>query len=223
MLCDSDAVETYRSLIEPRRAGAATRIESLHALSRHAAVFVVPAGTRRRYENLAHHNIFSLMTTRRSFARCSRTYDPPLTRPFTSAPHRGTDSSQAPCRHENLSSSNAPATARHTLGKESAAYRDLIVRKLEDFGVEDLSVAIDYEHIITPRIFRRGTTLIAEPSTASRPQWTSAFLRPPNKARGIESLYFAGRRNAPRRRIRSSFVRKMAQNSLKDEGQRMSN
>ncbi len=67
------------------------------------------------------------------------------------------------------------------------------MRKLEDYGLEDLSDAIDYEHIITPEDFRtqykayRGAIY-----GVSSNKWTSAFLRPPNKARDIKGLYFAG-------------------------------
>jgi len=56
-----------------------------------------------------------------------------------------------------------------------------------------LSAAIDYEKIITPEDFLK--TYRANRGSiygVSSNKLTSAFLRPPNKARDIEGLYFAG-------------------------------
>lgn len=195
VLANSDAIETYRTLIEPAARGRGYSDEKLARVEPSCSGFVILAGTRRRYENLAHHNIFFSgdyeAEFRALFDEQRPAADPTV---YVCATSR-TDPTQAPAGHENLFVLiNAPATGERTnWEKESAAYRDLIVRKLESYGLEDLSAAIDYEHIITPEDFQtRYNAYRGAIYGISSNKWTSAFLRPPNKARDIEGLYFAG-------------------------------
>ncbi len=195
VVANSDAVETYRRLIAPAARQRGFTDRRLARIEPSCSGFVILAGTRRRYESLAHHNIFFstdyAAEFRALFDELRPAADPTI---YICATSR-TDASQAPAGHENLFILvNAPATsARTDWNTQAPAYRDLIVRKLEDYGIEDLGGGIDYEHVITPEDFRinyhahRGS--IYGVSSNSR---MSAFLRPPNKARDIEGLYFAG-------------------------------
>jgi phytoene desaturase len=195
VVANSDAVETYRSLIEPAARGRGYTNDKLARIEPSCSGFVILAGARRRYGNLAHHNIYFSDDYGAEFRALFDDLRPAAAPTIYVCATSRTDSSQAPAGHENLFVLvNAPATSGRTnWQKESAAYRDLIVRKLEDFGLEDLSGTIDYEHLITPEDFRtqynayRGAIY-----GISSNNWTSAFRRPPNKARDIESLYFAG-------------------------------
>ncbi|MDQ3685499.1 MAG: phytoene desaturase family protein [Acidobacteriota bacterium] len=195
VLANSDAIETYRSLIEPAARGRGYTNEKLARIEPSSSGFVILAGARRRYENLAHHNVFFSDDYEAEFRALFNDLRPAADPTIYVCATSRTDSTQAPAGHENFFVLvNAPATSERTnWEKESAAYRDLIVRKLEDFGLEDLSGAIDYERIITPEDFRtqynayRGAIY-----GVSSNKWTSAFLRPPNKARDIAGLYFAG-------------------------------
>jgi phytoene dehydrogenase-like protein len=105
------------------------------------------------------------------------------------------DATQAPAGHENLFVLiNAPYTSELVdWEKEKRNYRDLIIKKLENFGLSDLENSIDCERIITPSDFEekynanRGSIY-----GVSSNGIFSAFLRVPNKARDIKNLYFAG-------------------------------
>jgi phytoene desaturase len=195
VLANSDAIETYRTLIKPAARGRGYTDEKLARIEPSSSGFVILAGARRRYESLAHHNIFFSDDYEAEFRALFDDLRPAAVPTIYVCATSRTDPSQAPAGHENLFVLvNAPATSERTnWQKESAAYHDLIVRKLEDFGLEDLSGAIHYEHIITPEDFRaqynayRGAIY-----GVSSNKWTSAFRRAPNKARDIECLYFAG-------------------------------
>lgn len=65
--------------------------------------------------------------------------------------------------------------------------------RLERAGLEALGGSIACEYVITPEDFRlrHGAHRGAIYGVSSN-GWASAFLRPPNKARRIERLCFAG-------------------------------
>lgn len=195
VVVNADAVETYRRLIDAgraRRGRAARRLEGAEPSS---SGFVVLLGAARRYDTLAHHNIFFSTDYPAEFRAL---FDElrPIRNPtvYVCAASR-TDATQAPAGHENLFVLvNAPATSARThWARESEGYRDLILSRLGGCGLEGLGAAVDYSHVITPEDFRdlygahRGALYGA--SSNSR---AGAFLRPPNKARDIAGLYFAG-------------------------------
>ncbi len=194
VLVNADAVDAYRRLIDSdaRRIYTDRKLEKIEPS---CSGFVLLLGTKRRYPQLAHHNIFfssdypaefrSIFDERRAAP------DPTL---YVCASSR-TDPGQAPACHENLFVLvNAPSTGGPMDWTATARpYRDLIIRRLEENGLEKLSEAIDYERIITPADFERDYhanrgSLYGISSNKLR----NAYLRPPNKARDIEGLYFAG-------------------------------
>lgn len=194
VVSNADAVETYRRLIAPeaRRAFATRRLARIEPSS---SGFVLLLGARRRYAQLAHHNIFFsgdyAAEFRAMFDDLRPAADPTV---YVSATSR-TDPTQAPDGHENLFVLvNAPATSdRTSWTKETENYCRLIIEKLEHYGLTDLEASIDYRRTITPEDFRtiygahRGSIY-----GISSNKWTNAFLRPPNRARDIGGLYFVG-------------------------------
>lgn len=194
VLANSDAVDTYRRLIDSRARRVYTN-RKLDKLEPSCSGFVLLLGVARRYPQLAHHNIFfssdypaefrAIFTQRRAAT------DPTI---YVCASSR-TDATQAPAGHENLFVLvNAPATGGPTdWTSDVRDYRHLIVRRLEENGLEGLSGAIDYEHVITPadfeQMYRANRGSIYGISSNQR---RHAFLRPPNQARDIAGLYFAG-------------------------------
>ncbi|HYO64248.1 MAG TPA: phytoene desaturase family protein [Pyrinomonadaceae bacterium] len=194
VVANADASETYRKLIAPEvgRSRAARRLARAEAS---LSGFVVLAGARRRYGQLAHHNIFF---SRDYAAEFRALFDElrPAAEPtvYVCAASR-TDPTQAPPGCENLFVLvNAPATSDRTRWPEEAeGYRDAVMRRLEGFGLEGLRASVEYEHVITPEDFRR--TYRAHRGALYGPSSNgllSAFLRPPNRAPGLAGLYFAG-------------------------------
>jgi phytoene desaturase len=188
VIANSDAVETYRNLIDVKN----RRIENLEPSS---SGFVLLLGTKKRFPALAHHNIFFSDDYRAEFKAIFEDLRPARNPTIYVCATTRTDETQAPAGCENLFVLiNAPYTGAQTdWEKEKRDYRDLIVGKLENFGLEGLENSIDFEQIITPEDFEkkyranRGSIY-----GVSSNGIFSAFLRPPNKARGVENLYFVG-------------------------------
>ncbi len=194
VIANSDAIETYRNLIEKKERRIFTD-KKLNNREPSCSGFVLLLGTKKKFPQLAHHNIFFSDDYRAEFeAIFERKIPAPDPTVYVCATSR-TDSSQAPEGCENLFVLiNAPYTNPNVdWEKEKKSYRDLIIKKLENFGLKDLENSIDFEQIITPEDFEkkynanRGSIYGISSNGVF-----SAFLRVPNKARDIENLYFAG-------------------------------
>jgi phytoene desaturase len=77
--------------------------------------------------------------------------------------------------------------------REATGYRSLVLRKLEQMGLDNLTRHITYEHIMTPcdlqTRYNAGAGAIYGISSNTP---FAAFLRPPLRARHIRHLYFVG-------------------------------
>lgn len=186
VVSNADAIESYRTLLKSRKFQ--NREPSMSG-------FVLLLGTRRKFEQLAHHNIFFSDDYRAEFDAIFKQKIPaPAPTIYICATSR-TDATQAPAGHENLFVLvNAPYTnPKIDWAKESKPYRDSIIKKLESFGLEGLENAIDFEQTITPADFEtkyranRGSIY-----GISSNGIFSAFLRVPNRSREVENLYFTG-------------------------------
>ncbi|HEX8287246.1 MAG TPA: phytoene desaturase family protein [Pyrinomonadaceae bacterium] len=193
VVANSDAVETYRNLIDAKeRKKSSAKLEKREPS---CSGFVLLLGTEKKYPQLAHHNIFFSDDYRAEFDAIFREKRPAQNPTIYVCATSRSDDTQAPAGHENLFVLiNAPYTSDKTVWeKEKRDYRDLIIKKLEDFGLNDLNDSIDFERIITPEDFeRKYNANRGSIYGVSSNGIFSAFLRVPNKARDIENLYFAG-------------------------------
>jgi phytoene desaturase len=188
IVSNADAIETYRKLLSATNKRIGSREPSCSG-------FVLLLGTRKKFPNLAHHNIFFSDDYKAEFDAIFKQKTPaPNPTIYICATSR-TDNSQSPEGHENLFVLvNAPYTSEKVdWQKQAKPYRDLIIKKLESFGLDDLENSIDFEQIITPTDFE--TKYRANKGSIygiSSNGIFSAFLRVPNKSKDIENLYFVG-------------------------------
>jgi phytoene desaturase len=188
IVSNADAIETYRNLLPPENKKFQDREPSCSG-------FVLLLGTHKKFPNLAHHNIFFSDDYKAEFDAIFKRKRPAKNPTIYICSTSRTDETQAPNGHENLFVLiNAPYTnSRIDWQKEAKSYRDLIIKKLEEFGLEDLNQSIDFEQIITPEDFEkkyranRGSIYGISSNGVF-----SAFLRVPNKSKEIENLYFVG-------------------------------
>ncbi len=194
VIANSDAIETYRNLID-KEARKSFSDKKLEKLEPSCSGFVLLLGTKKQFPNLAHHNIFFSDNYKAEFDAIFKMKRPLMNPTIYVCAVSKTDKTQAPENHENLFILvNAPYTSDKTDWQtEAKSYRDLIIKKLENFGLEGLENSIEFEQIITPADFEkkyaanRGSIY-----GVSSNGIFSAFLRPPNKAKDIENLYFVG-------------------------------
>ena len=190
VVANSDAVETYRNLIDKEFFN-----EKLDRREPSCSGFVLLLGVKKKFENLAHHNIFFSDDYRAEFDRIFQDLRPAQNPTVYVCATSKTDETQSPENCENLFVLiNAPYTSERTdWTKEAKSYRDLIVKKLENFGLEDLEKSIEFERIITPEDFeKKYRTNRGSIYGISSNGIFSAFLRVPNRSRQIENLYFVG-------------------------------
>lgn len=193
VIANADAIETYRNLIdEKNRPGFSDkRIAKTEAS---CSGFVLLLGVKKKFPQLAHHNIFFSDDYKAEFTQIFERKRPAENPTVYICATSRTDSTQAPPDSENLFVLvNAPYTSSQTdWTKEAQNYRNLIIEKLENFGLKDLKNLIEYEKIITPAdleskyLANRGSIYGVSSNSIF-----SAFMRPPNRARDIGNLIFS--------------------------------
>jgi len=194
VVTNADAVETYRNLID-RENRKSFPDKKLNRIEPSCSGFVLLLGVKKRFPSLAHHNIFFSDDYQAEFDQIFHQLRPATNPTVYVCASSRTDEKQAPADCENLFVLiNAPFTSDKTdWQSESKNYRDLIIKKLENFGLTDLEKSIEFEQIITPEDFeRKYAANRGSIYGVSSNGIFSAFLRPPNKARDIENLYFVG-------------------------------
>ncbi len=194
VITNADAIETYRSLIdaEERRSFPDKKLEKIEPSS---SGFVLLLGVKKQFPQLAHHNIFFSDDYLAEFDAIFKHLKPALNPTIYVCATTRTDETQSPTGCENLFVLvNAPYTSQKTNWQtEAKSYRDLIIRKLENFGLKDLEKSIEFEQTITPEDFeKKYRANKGSIYGVSSNGIFSAFLRPPNRARDIKNLYFVG-------------------------------
>ncbi len=188
VVTNADAITTYKDLLTTRN----RRIKNLEPS---CSGFVLLLGTNKKFPNLSHHNIFFSDDYKAEFDAIFKTKTPAKQPTIYVCATSRTDNTQSPNGHENLFILiNAPYTNSATNWQvEAKPYRDLIIKMLEKQGLDGLENSIDFEEIITPTDFEtkyranRGSIY-----GVSSNGIFSAFMRPPNKARQIDNLFFVG-------------------------------
>ena len=194
IVTNADAIETYRNLIDKSERKIYTD-KKLEKIEPSCSGFVLLLGVKKKFGQLAHHNIFFSDDYKAEFEAIFETKvlakNPTI---YICASSR-TDDTQAPKAGENLFVLvNAPYLSEKTNWKNEAKnYRDLIIKKLENFGLKDLEKSIEFEQIITPEDFeRKYRANRGSIYGVSSNGIMSAFMRVPNKSKDIENLYFVG-------------------------------
>jgi phytoene desaturase len=191
VIINADPRYAYQALL-PDQQPTANRLARLEPSCSGYLLFL---GVNRIYPQLAHHNIFFSADYPREFRAIFQKGVPAVDPTVYVAATCLNDSQHAPPGHMNLFVLvNAPVLgARVNWLREAAAYRDLVLAKLERMGLSDLRQHITYEQIWSPgdiqeRYNAAGGAIYG---LASNNRF-SAFMRPPLRARGLRDLYFVG-------------------------------
>lgn len=159
--------------------------------------FVLFLGVNRQYPQLAHHNILFSRDYKTEFEQIFKQRKPASDPTIYICWTGHTDPEHAPPGKSNLFvlvnapylseafDWEAPGAAQH--------YRDLVVNRMEEFGLDGLSQHIEFEEVMTPldlaHRYNADRGAIYGLSSNNR---LSAFLRPPNRSRRYRGLYFVG-------------------------------
>lgn len=193
VIANSDAIETYRNLID-KSARPGFPDKRLDNSEPSCSGFVLLLGVKKKYEQLAHHNIFFSDDYQAEFEAIFDKKRPAENPTVYICATSRTDRTQAPPNSENFFVLvNAPYTNSQTdWRQETKNYRNLIIKKLEGFGLNNLEKSIEFEKIITPEdleskyLANRGSIYGVSSNSIF-----SAFMRPPNQSRDIKNLFFS--------------------------------
>jgi phytoene desaturase len=194
LICNADALSAQTGflsgLFSPRAREKALRPQ----LS--TSGFILFLGIRGCDPRLGHHNIFFSDDYRREFAEIhGEKINPTEPTIYISVSSR-TDPSHAPTDHDNyFILVNAPARdpKQPWTKAEAQGYRDLVLKRLERFGIEGLSGRIVAERIFTPSDFAARDlahhgALYGWASHSVR----ASLFRPPLRTPGTRNVFFAG-------------------------------
>ena len=158
--------------------------------------FILFLGVRGRDARLGHHNIFFSDDYPREFEEIHRQKINPTEPTIYVCVSSRTDPGHAPEGHDNyFILVNAPArdSRRPWTFAETKAYRDLVIKRLERFGLDNLS-----ERIVTESIFTSTDFAVRDLAYhGSLYGWAShsigaSLFRPPLRAPGTRNVFFAG-------------------------------
>jgi phytoene desaturase len=194
VISNSDATETTLRLlpdavIPPRKRKKAANIEPS------CSGFVLLLGIDTKYEQLVHHNIFFSDNYEREFEQLFEKKIMPDDPTIYVANTSFSDPDHAPKNGSNLFILvNAPYLSKHYDWEVSEQlYGDKIIRELEKKGLRGLSKHIKFRKSITPvEFYQKYRSNKGSIYGTSSNSMFSAFLRPRNKSREVEKLYYVG-------------------------------
>jgi phytoene desaturase len=194
VVSNADVAFTYLNMV-PKKWRRKYSDRRVKRMSYSMSLFVLYFGTDRKYDNIAHHEI--LLGPRYKELLDDIFKQKKLADDFSLYLHRptATDPSLAPdgCDCWYVLSPVPHLGGKTNWAKAAPAYRDKIVKYLEERYLPDLSRHIVTEHYIDPLHFEGtlnsylGSAFSVEPTLMQ-----SAYFRPHNRSEDIPNLYFAG-------------------------------
>ena len=194
IVANSDATKTIVNLL-PEASVSERKKQKTEGIEPSCSGFVMLLGIDHTYEQLVHHNIFFSDDYEQEFRQIFEEKIMPDDPTIYIANTSYSNSSHAPDGGSNLFILvNAPYLSKNfDWDKEADSYVEKVISELEDRGLTDLSQHICYQRIITPRDFytkylsNKGSIY----GTSSNNKF-AAFIRPRNKSRYMNGLYFVG-------------------------------
>jgi len=195
VIANSDVVYTYRQLIDPQFRKRYND-PALDKIEPGGSGIVLLLGVDGTYPQLAHHNKFMPDDYASDLTAMFQTHTVPSDPCIYVCASTRSDPTQAPDGCENLFVlAGAPALdGTIDWSIEGPRYRDKLLHALETkWGLRDLSRRIVVERTITPvdlkTMYNANAGTIYGIGSNSR---RAAFLRPPNRDRDIDRLFFVG-------------------------------
>lgn len=194
IISNSDATETIVHLL-PHYAVSSRKKRKAQQIEPSCSGFVLLLGINQKYDQLAHHNIFFSGDYEHEFHQIFRQKIMPDDPTIYIANTSFSDPEHAPDGCSNLFILvNAPYLSdEFNWTAKDREYGDKVIKEMEKRGLTNLSEHIVFRESITPEDFyqkylsNKGSIY----GTSSNNK-LAAFLRPRNKSREIDKLYFVG-------------------------------
>ncbi len=194
VVSNADIANTYRKMVTPEHRRRWTD-RKLAGMRYSMSLFVIYFGTKKKYENVAHHTI--LLCERYKELLADIFNRKVLPADFSMYLHRptATDPSMAPegcdCFYVLIPVPNQQSGIDWK--KEAGPFRDRVMNWLNEQYLPGLLEELVTERSFTPLDFENTLDSFAGAAFSFEPIFTqSAWFRPHNESEDVENLYFAG-------------------------------
>lgn len=199
VVTNADLPYAYANLVPSGRRGTFTD-RKLRGLQYGSSAFLMYVGVDRSYPELVHHNAYLSADSEANFDAIFKGGVLPEDPSFYVGAAARTDPSMAPAGGDAIYVLvPAPAlTGGVCWEREAEPFRERVLDKLEAVGLDDLRQHIVFERIFTPADFVRAyNTSHGNAFGISHGFWQVGYMRPANKARDLDNLYFVGASTVP--------------------------
>jgi phytoene desaturase len=198
VLSNLDVAMSYQKLLAESGISP-SRIQQMSSYEPSCSGFIMLLGVEGRHEALAHHNILFSENYEAEFEAIFKHQIPPQNPTFYIAITSKTDSDHAPQGCENwFVMVNAPAMSKHyNWSDNQETYKNVVLTKLAERGF-DIRGKIRTERILNPNDLEKMSGAWKGALYGSSPNNRfAAFLRPHNRCKDVQGLYFAGGTSHP--------------------------
>jgi phytoene desaturase len=199
VISNADLPYSYAGLVPEGHRGRFTA-RTLRRLNYGSSAFLLYLGFNREYPELNHHDVYLSGDTAGNFEAIFRDGVLPSDPSYYVCAASRTDRSLAPPRNEAIYVLvPVPRLSdRVDWDLEGAAFKETIFRKLESGALPDLRSHLVFERTYTPREFASDYNLMNGSAFGLSHGFRQVgYLRPSNKARDIDNLYFVGASTVP--------------------------
>ncbi len=193
IICNADVSHAWSRLLPIKRQKTALRFLQKRPYS--SSPFMLMLGVKKRYEQLAHHNVFFSSDYLAEFDDIFKKKRPPQEPTIYVSITSRSDPTQAPPGQDNyFVLVNTPALEPdHHWDTNRESYRDLILERLEKAGLTGLKQEILCEKIVTPADFAERTRTYRGAIYGHATHSIRAVgERPSNRSELVKNLYFVG-------------------------------
>lgn len=199
VVCNADLPYAYNALVPPERRASFTA-RKLRRLDYGSSAFLLYLGIDREYPELCHHNVYLSSDMATNFDALFRTHDLPDDPSLYVCAASRTDRSLAPEGGEALYVLvPAPRLSPRVCWREQRdTFRDLVYDRLERVALPGLRRHVVVEQVYTPRDFAADYNIVNGSAFGLSHGFTQVgYMRPANKARELDNLYFVGAATVP--------------------------
>lgn len=199
VVSNADLPYTYDRLVPANRRGPFTN-RKLRGLNYGSSAFLMYLGVDRKFPSLHHHDVYLCDDMRGNFDAIFRTGELPEDPSFYLCAASRTDPSLAPPGHEAIYLlAPVPAlSAKVDWNRERDAFKERMYSRLEAVGLGDMR-----KHVVMERTYA-PTDFVSDYNAANGSAFGLAhgfrqigYMRPANKARDFDNLYFVGASTVP--------------------------
>ncbi len=199
VVCNADLPYSYRSLLPPqfRAPYAGGRLDRLRY---GCSAFMLYLGVDKVYDDLFHHNVFLAQDSDRNFVEIFKQHRLPSDPSFYVHCVTRTDPAMAPAGADCVYVLVPVPRIYEGMdwATEGPRYRELVLDKVESLAAPDIRQHIVVEKMVTPADWaesyhlRHGATF-----GLAHDFFQVGYMRPHNKARALDRLYFVGAGTVP--------------------------